>query len=131
MKVTLGIFTDGEKTWTSLLIDSIGVAQTAVQDIIGDKLAKIQLNDHAIYGRDPQFVDLDTGKTVFKNMCQNLYKNETLIMNINGGYSKLGNTDWELLEKKVFECSSRANLLTLLKEQNNKQDEFKLVSDEQ
>lgn len=130
MQVTLGVFTDGEKKWISLIIDKIGVAQKAVQDIIGDKLAKIQLNDHSIYDREWDFVNLDTGKDVFKNICMYMYKKEKVVMNINGGYYKLDGLGWKLLETRIFEFNSKCSLLTLLKEQNNKQDEFKLVENE-
>jgi hypothetical protein len=134
MVVRLGVFTDGDKQWTSLLIDNIQVAQEAVKDIVGAMVSDCNLHAHALWASDKvvkeQFiVGLDTARTVFKNILDNMHKKETLVMNMKGGYIKLDNVTWELLETKSFELPYTSNLLNLLKEQNNKKDEFKLIAE--
>jgi len=126
MKIRVGKFTDGSTEWFSLIIDNISVAGMAVRQIIGEKISSHALNDHAIYySKAPEFVTVDTAKGVFKDICTSLYKDEHLVMNMNGGYIPLKSIDWKLLETKHFEFEYGANLNTLLRTLNEKEKEFK------
>ena len=129
MKVRLGKFTDGDTEWVSLIIDNISIAQMAVKQIIGQKLSEAELNAHSLYTTETHaFLNLNTGKSVFKDLCTSLYKDKHLVMNMNGGYIPLESIDWTLLETLEFEFEYGADLNRLLRQQNGKEKEFKLVS---
>jgi len=109
--------------WASILIDNIAIGQKAVQDITGNKILEFQLNDHSIYVKDTLFnkmVGTHTGKMVFQHICEMMYDNRPVIMNMNGGYIQQDVIDWEVIEIKSFEFKSwkKTNFLTLLRQEN-------------
>jgi len=125
--VTLIKFKGRKSEWWSLLIDNISIARTAVSDIIGGSISDLELNDHAIYVMDKPLVDLNTAKSVFKSICQDLYKQRHYVMNYRGGHIPLDSVDWKEIERKTFEFQYGANLRQLLLEQNGKTKSFKEV----
>jgi len=121
MKVKLGYFKNDTKQWVSLIIENIGVAQEAVKDIVGNTISEHTLHAHGLYDSDPQFVTLDTAKVVFKDICEKMYDNTPVVMNMKGGYFTLDALDWELVETKNFAVHYESSILDLLKQENGKE----------
>ncbi len=131
MIVTLGRFTDGKKEWVSLIIKNIQVAQKAAKDIMGSTVTKANLSPHPLYASkkvvdEEFFVDFGTVRTAFKDICSHLYKDEHVVMNINGGYLPMARIEWELLEETKFELGE-GNLNNLIQQQNGNIEEFKRI----
>jgi hypothetical protein len=120
MKFTIGKFTDGNDIWISLILKSISQCQQAVKDIIGRKLAESELNSHSLYDKGERFLSFDTAKVVFKDLCENMYKNNHIIMNNKGGYISLKSVEWELLEEKDIEIDYNDDLNEVLKKETIK-----------
>ena len=135
MIVKVGLFSDGKKEFSSLIINNIQVAQKAVKDIIGNTCVNLNLSPHPLYAspkdiKEGYFIDFNTARTVFKNICSDMYDKEEIIMNINGGYIRSSNSHWELKKEKIFKLSGNYNLLDLLKKENKVLGEYKEIQPE-
>ena len=118
MKVTLAYFKDNDKQWVSLLLNNISVCQKAVKDIVGNTIINQTLHVHGLYDNKSIF-NIGVAKRVFRNLCERMYDNKVVIMNINGGCTNMDGCDWELVETKEFEVDYRSSLLDLLNQENN------------
>ena len=120
MKVTVAYFKDNDKQWASLLLDNISVCQEAVKDIVGASIIEQTLHAHGLYDQkdEDNFINVGTGKIVFRNLCEKMYDKKVVVMNMHGGHTELGGTNWNIIETKDFVIDYKSNLLDLLKQEN-------------
>ena len=118
MEVTLIHYTNGKNKWWSILIDNISIASDVVKDIVGHSVNELELNAHSLYQNGTSFISTNTAKKVFKNLVNDLYKDEYFVMNLKGGYTRLRYVEWEELERKQFGFSYKDNLRDLLLQVN-------------
>ncbi len=122
MKVTVAYFKDNDKQWASLLLDNISVCQQAVKDIVGATIISHTLHVHGLYDQNDNdnFLNVGTAKIVFKNLCEKMYDKKVVVMNMQGGYTELEGTGWNMVETKDFNIDYKSSLLDLLKQENGK-----------
>lgn len=117
-------FKNDKGDWSTILIDSVWLAQKAVNDIIGASISEMNLDPHSLYDKKSKFIDFVTAKQAFHNLRNTVINGEYVVMNSKGGYIPLENAPWEMVASKTFKIKYDDNLRVLLDHCNGKAPNF-------